>query len=163
MSYPTTTTTTTATDALHSSQPDKVAESLTPNIDDSKSPDYQLAQSLGMVLSGPFDFRELHRVEDRSAVDQDMEEYGLHSPTLKGARAYFRNPDTGKPAAIGADLDDKATPWQIMQDHEEAMVHYNIACRFVRVYPKGTPGLLFLAPGETGDVVKQVTDPDHPF
>ena len=34
----------------------------------------------------------------------------------------------------------------------------------VHVIPaKGIPGLLFLAPGETGDVVKQVTDPDHHF
>ena len=163
MSYPTTTTTTTAPAALRSSQPDKMAESLVPIIDDSKSPDYQLAQSLGFVLSGPFDFREMHRVEDRAAVDQDVEEYGQHSPSLKGADTFLRNPDTGKPAAIRVVLDETATAWQIMQDYEEAMVHYNIACKFVRVYPKGTPGLLFLAPGETGDVVKQVTDPDHHF
>jgi len=98
---------------------------------------------------------------DPNSVSTMLAPYGAFQHHLPNTSAYFGH--EGRLTGILVTLPDGATVREVMETYEDAMKYYKIAYRLVSIPPEGTPGLLFLAPGETGEAVNEIKDPSLPF
>lgn len=157
MSYPTTDT---STIALRSNATADGVTFVVPRIEGFESITQKYGDERGWDERGAAPWQTLSP-KDASKVTEDLMSSRNFEPLLLGTTAFFGKGD--RLAAILVTLPNDITVGKLMETYEDAMKHYEIAYKLVNVPPKGTPGLLFLAPGETGEVVNEITDPDLPF
>lgn len=98
---------------------------------------------------------------DPSKVVAENMPYSGFVPVLPGTRAFFgRN---GKFTGVLVYLPEGITVCDLMEIYDQALNDFQIAYRLVPSPVTGEPALLFLAPGETGEVVNELPDLSLPF
>lgn len=148
------------TTTIPSNAPLSTTDFIVPAIEGLESHIQRFARERNLEEVPPFAWQKLSPLDSNKFAEQ-LCPYSGYEPLLPGTTAFLGR--DGNPAGVLVRVPNGIGIHKILETYEDAIRYFKIVYRLVTVPPKATPGLLFLAPGETGEVVNDIPDPNLPF